>query len=213
MTLASLADRGLQGYRRRYRSQAEWLIAAPGRVNLIGEHVDYNGGLVLPAAVDRHVVLAAGPGPEGRLLAASAAADQSWDAAMAFCSPQSEPFWGRYLAGVAVLFQQRIRQPLPGLQLWVEADLPTGGGLSSSAALEVAMATLLETVTERSLEPKAKALLCQQAEHQFAGVPCGIMDQFAVTLARRTRCCVWTVVLRKPTFFHLDPRLRLPARV
>ena len=162
-----------------------WVAAAPGRVNLIGEHTDYNDGFVLPMAIDRYVVLVAdrpaGQSSEARLFSV---AQGQWAT-----SPVEGPFtpagpqWVRYVQGViAGCVAAGLR---PGsFEAVIHADLPQGGGLSSSAALEVATATLVESLTGGALAPLQKALLCQRAEHEYAGVPCGIMDQCSSVMGR-----------------------------
>ena len=96
---------------------------------------------------------------------------------------RGEPGWSNYVRGVIAGFQ-KPRKKVSGFDAVIESTLPYGGGLASSAALEVATATLLEAMTGQTLDPIEKALLCQRAEHDFAGVPCGIMDQFTSILAR-----------------------------
>ena len=161
-----------------------WVVAAPGRVNLIGEHVDYNDGFVLPMAIDRYTVIAAAEAPGEQATVCSLAADD--EAAISLAQPRRHPergHWSNYVAGVLAGCVERGMRPC-GFHAVVGSDVPVGGGLSSSAALEVATATLVETMTGATLEPTAKALLCQRAEHEFAGVPCGIMDQFASVMCR-----------------------------
>lgn len=166
------------------RGEASHLVFAPGRVNLIGEHTDYNRGFVLPMAIDRGVFMAARPlaEPVVRLWSTSfrgECAEFRLDGGLA----PGEPAWSNYVRGVlAGLVREGFA--LPGCEAVIHADLPGGGGLSSSAALEVAVATLGEALAGRQLDPATKALLCQRAEHEFAGVPCGIMDQFAVVMGR-----------------------------
>ena len=164
----------------RFGTAPRWLAVAPGRVNLIGEHTDYNGGYVLPLAIDRHVVIAAAParGDGARLRAYSAALDQSVDIRLDGSEPPGEPAWANYLRGVVRAFSER-GLIAGSIDAAIVSDLPLGGGLSSSAALEVATATLLEKATGATLDPQDKARLCRQAEHDFAGVPCGVMDQVA----------------------------------
>ncbi|MFL5304097.1 MAG: galactokinase [Polyangia bacterium] len=164
----------------RFGTAPRWLAVAPGRVNLIGEHTDYNGGYVLPLAIDRHVVIAAGPaaGDGRRLRVYSAALDTSVDIRLDGSEPPGEPAWANYLRGVVRGFADR-GLVVGSLDAAIVSDLPLGGGLSSSAALEVATATLLEKASGATLEPQEKARLCRQAEHDFAGVPCGVMDQLA----------------------------------
>ncbi len=171
----------------RFGAAPRWVVAAPGRVNLIGEHTDYNGGYVLPLAIDRHVVVAGGPaaGSEIRLQAYSAALDRSVDIRLDGSDAPGEPSWANYLRGIVSAFCQRGLAP-PSLNAVILSDVPIGGGLSSSAALEVATATLLEAATGARLDPWDKARLCQRAEHDFAGVPCGMMDQLTSVLGDET---------------------------
>jgi len=182
-TLAGTHERALRAFRARFGAEPRWAAAAPGRVNIIGEHTDYNGGFVLPMAIDRYTVAVAGPGTERRirLVSANTGGEDEFDAA----APIIRGGQGRanYVRGVMAGFQ-RLGAEIPGLDLLIDSDVPIGSGLSSSAALEVAVATLLEAVTGHALDPVDKALLCQRAEHEFAGVPCGIMDQFASALGR-----------------------------
>jgi len=160
-------------------------VAAPGRVNIIGEHTDYNDGFVLPMAIERYVVIAAGPASEPAVLSGQPAARLysthfGQEAVIQLTGPV-EPgpvTWASYVQGVIAELLKRGVQVEP-LDAVIDSSVPLGGGLSSSAALEVATATLLEAISGRSFEMQEKALLCQQAEHRFAGVPCGIMDQFS----------------------------------
>jgi galactokinase len=162
----------------------QFTVVAPGRVNLIGEHTDYNDGFVLPQAIERGLRIAVCRRPGSRALLTSDRGGAPLDIDLGAPLRAGRSDWGRYIAGVLAGFQ-RLGWAIPGFEARVTADLPAGGGLSSSAALEVGIATVVETLAGRALDPVAKALLCQHAEHEFAGVPCGIMDQFAVTLARR----------------------------
>src|SRR3954453_19493907 len=142
----------------RYGRPPRWVVAAPGRVNIIGEHTDYSGGFVLPMAIDRYVVIAAAPPPaptDGdalRLRLHSAAMDQSVDIPLAATPAPGEPRWANYARGVVAGFGARGLIP-PALDALVISDVPLGGGLSSSAAFEVAMATLLETALGQALDP------------------------------------------------------------
>jgi galactokinase len=162
------------------------VVAAPGRVNIIGEHTDYSGGLVLPMAIDRYTVIAAAPAApppeEGlRLRLHSAAIDQSVDIPLAATPVPGEPRWANYARGVVAGFGARGMVP-PALDALMISDVPLGGGLSSSAAFEVATATLLEAALGQPLDPVEKARLCRKAEHDYALVPCGIMDQLISVL-------------------------------
>lgn len=160
------------------------LAEAPGRVNLIGEHTDYTGGLVLPAAIERRVRIAARP--NGADMIRFYAADFRASAEFPAQAPAqvSMTGWARYPQGVAVqLVGKGLR--LVGLDAVITGDLPIGSGLSSSAALEVATSLVLEHTCGQVLSPRERALLCRTAEVEFVGVPCGIMDQIAATLCRR----------------------------
>ncbi len=161
-----------------------WLVAAPGRVNLIGEHTDYNGGFVLPMAIDRHTVIAAATdssSPRARLKLQSAMTNSPVEIPLDEPQRRGEPSWSNYVRGVVAGVERRGGR-VPSLCALIASDVPLGAGLSSSAALEVAMATLLEAVTGMHLDPIDKARLCQTAEHEFAGVPCGLMDQLVCVL-------------------------------
>ena len=155
--------------------------AAPGRVNLIGEHIDYNNGFVLPMAIERYVIIAAAPASDPSQEHAtfySSDLQESTDIPVGASFGPTCSGWGRYLEGVIAGFVSGGCS-VPPLNAVIGSNVPSGGGLSSSAALEVATATMLEGITGQQLEPLEKALLCQRAEHEFAGMPCGIMDQFS----------------------------------
>ena len=168
----------------RYGRPPRWVVAAPGRVNIIGEHTDYSGGLVLPMAIDRYTVIAAAPAPPDaglRLRLHSTATEQTVDIPLAATPVPGEPRWANYARGVVAGFGARGLVP-PALDALMISDVPLGGGLSSSASFEVATATLLEAALGKALEPTEKARLCRQAEHHYAQVPCGIMDQLISVL-------------------------------
>ena len=175
--VTELADRAVQQFTGIFGRPPGFVAAAPGRVNLIGGHVDYNDGIVLPLAIDRYTVVAGGTnsGTVGEILSdirADARVRVSLDELV---EPVSGD-WSNYARGVIAGFQQK-GMTIPGFDAVIHSSVPVGAGLSSSAALEVALATLIEALTGEQLEPRDKALLCQQAEHDFAGVPCGLMDQ------------------------------------
>ncbi|MGJ8695852.1 MAG: galactokinase [Verrucomicrobiaceae bacterium] len=160
-----------------YHAQATVVAAAPGRVNLIGEHIDYCDGFVLPLAIERYIVIAAAP---NGLDHARLTSENQPEIQINLSAPQitGDPKWSNYLKGVIKGFND-LGHDIPGFDGCIVSSVPLGGGLSSSAALECAMATLLEGLLGITLGIREKALLAQKAEHDFAGVPCGIMDQFA----------------------------------
>lgn len=164
-------------YRRVYNDAPRWVAAAPGRVNLIGEHTDYNGGFVLPMAIERRTVLAAGPAPGSDITLHSSRMSDPATFALTEPLPKGEPAWTNYVRGVIAGAQQRGIRCKP-FNAVVESSVPMGGALSSSAALELATATLIEAMTGHRFDPLDKVLMCQKAEHDYAGMPCGIMDQY-----------------------------------
>lgn len=172
---------------------------APGRVNLIGEHTDYNNGFVLPIAIDRVCVCVGDSAEEpeqSRVQASDIGGAVAFDIRAGLIPGAGievvrggSAAWASYIVGVMEQYRRAFSAEsspfsLPNLDLVVCGDVPAGSGLSSSAALEVAVATAIEAMTGRwesgaGQAALARALLCQRAEHEFAGVPCGIMDQFA----------------------------------
>jgi galactokinase len=162
----------------------KWIAAAPGRVNLIGEHTDYNAGFVFPLAIERYIVMAAArprsAAPEKSVRIHSTLLGKTASFALDRLEPERRD-WTSYVRGTIAGCLERGMAPGP-LDVLVDSAVPLGGGLSSSAALEVATATLLEAVVGRTLDPVDKARLCQKAEHVYAGMPCGIMDQFSSAL-------------------------------
>ncbi len=178
-----MPEQPVSTFREIFGEAPTWEASAPGRVNLIGEHVDYCDGFVLPMAIDRRVTLEAIRVLERRItLRSIGMADAQIELGAGPLAP-GQPSWSNYVRGVLAGFARRGAE-LPGMKILISSDVPAGGGLSSSAALEVAVATLLGAVTGHSISPLDTALLCQQAEHEFAGVPCGIMDQFASVFGR-----------------------------
>jgi galactokinase len=153
------------------------LVQAPGRVNLIGEHTDYNEGFVFPAAIGFQTKIAIAKRPERRLVVSSEnyAERVEFDLDNLPASPRAH--WSDYVIGV-VRQLERVSGPLPGANLLINGDVPLGAGLSSSASLEVAVCKAFLEISSKTLGGTAVALLCQQAENQFIGARCGIMDQF-----------------------------------
>lgn len=170
-------------YRRRFGGgPPAAVVRAPGRVNLIGEHVDYNDGLVLPIAIERATHIAVGPSDRETFRLYSANVDQQVEFAVDDRSHPEKGRWDAYGRGVAAeLAQAGIR--LAPANLYIESDVPVGAGLSSSAALEVATALALLFAAGTTMEAREVARICRLAEHHYAGVPCGIMDQFVCAMA------------------------------
>ena len=154
---------------------------APGRVNLIGEHTDYNDGLVLPLAIDRHCRVEAVRRTDRVLRIRSREQAEAVEIRLDGATPQRA--WTDYPVGVAVALEQSGVQ-LSGADLTIASDVPPGGGLSSSAALEVAVAQALLALAGAARDPIEIARICQRAENEFVGARCGIMDQMASLAAR-----------------------------
>jgi len=159
---------------------------APGRVNLIGEHTDYNQGLVLPLAVDRTVAVAAAPSGNMRVRVHSLDFDGCDEFDLRTAERVPGKSWANYIRGVVFALQQKGHD-LSGADLAISGDVPQGAGLSSSAAFEVAVAGGLCAISGMEIEPREIALICQTAENEFVGVDCGIMDQFAAVFGKAGR--------------------------
>lgn len=185
MTLNELANQIAQDFQKTYGRPAQWIAAAPGRVNVIGEHTDYNDGFVFPMAIERYTIIAAAPASGNKITIKDVKGGTPGiiDPTQPL-KPAPKGTWYNYPMGVIAGFVERGVVP-SGFDALLNSTVPMGGGLSSSAALEVATATLLESITGHKLDPVEKALLCQKAEHQFAGMPCGIMDQFISVMGKK----------------------------
>jgi len=162
---------------------------APGRVNLIGDHTDYNGGLCLPFAIGPATTTAARPRGDDRLRIRSTAFQDIWTGHLADLTLERRttmPDWVRYVAGVLWAAVEE-GWPLPGLDLVIDSELPRGAGLASSAALECSVALAVGAVVDRPLDPGSRqplAELCRRAETEFAGAPTGGMDQLVSLLGK-----------------------------
>lgn len=198
MTLNELARQIALDFKQTCNREPQWIVAAPGRVNVIGEHTDYNDGFVLPMAIDRYTLIAAAPNDTTQItLRSSAGQGQARVDLTSPLQPGAKGDWANYPLGVIAGFLARGLRP-PGFDALIHSTVPLGGGLSSSAALEVATATLLEVITGQKLDPVEKALLCQKAEHDYAGVPCGIMDQFISVMGKENHLLLLDCRSRRP---------------
>ena len=174
----------LVGFYRKELGTAPTLLAeAPGRVNLIGEHTDYNEGFVFPAAIDRRISVVAGCRNDRWVRAYSINFEQVVEFGLDDMSLSETAPWSNYLRGV--LFQLAAKgYQVGGFNAVVSGDVPVGAGLSSSAAFEVAVAGAMQALFSLEIDPVDLALLSQAAEREFVGVSCGIMDQFVSVMAR-----------------------------
>jgi galactokinase len=160
------------------------MVAAPGRANLIGEHTDYNQGFVLPAAIDRYIVLAGAPRKDRRVLLHAASFGAEAEFSLDAISHDAEQPWSNYQRGVAS-YLERAGHVLRGMEAIVWGDVPVGSGLSPSAAVEVATAYAFQLLNPLNISAVELALLCQRVEREFVGVECGVMDQLIAVLGRR----------------------------
>ncbi|KAL0892725.1 hypothetical protein ABMA27_014441 [Loxostege sticticalis] len=184
---AALLRQACEKFSARFGRAPVVAACAPGRVNLIGEHVDYCEGFVLPVALPFVTLVVGSHNGTGRcnvltVLAGDEQLETSFPAPTAYdpLKPGS-PAWANYVKGVVANFPGRVN----GFDAVIVSDVPMGAGLSSSASVEVAVFTLLEELTGTKVDLVQKAKLCQKAEHEFPGMPCGIMDQYVVTMAKK----------------------------
>lgn len=179
----AVRDRAIRAFTERFGQQPDLLAQAPGRVNLIGEHTDYNDGFVLPMAVDRRTAVAAAANPNGTIrLFASDLVEEMVEIPLNRPLTPGEPRWANYVRGVLAQFVE-AGHTLRGFDAAIASTVPMGAGLSSSAALEIATALAAQQLLGLEPDPMRTARWCQRAEHAFAGMPCGIMDQLASVLA------------------------------
>lgn len=160
------------------------VVRAPGRVNLIGEHTDYNDGYVLPVAIDRSILVAASPRDDRQVIIHTLDFGESVTFSLDDIEHDQAQAWSNYQRGVAYFLEEQGFK-LPGLNAVIVGDVPIGSGLSSSAAIEVSMAYTWQVLAGFELSRVQLALLCQRAENEFVGINCGIMDQFVSALGQR----------------------------
>lgn len=156
----------------------------PGRVNLIGEHIDYNGGKVLPYAIEHGIYAAAKLRPDDKIILTSTNMDLEVELSLDNLDFDLSHDWANYPKGVMKEFLNRGYN-LSGIEINYSGNIPGGAGLSSSAAIEVLTCQVLVDLNNINLEKKEWALLSQKVENEYIGVNCGIMDQFAVTMGKK----------------------------
>jgi galactokinase len=180
----NVEEAAIAAFRLQFGTDPALVVSAPGRVNLIGEHTDYNDGFVLPAAINRRTAIAAGPRTDNKLDIAAANLNARLQVSMDDLFSGRARAWTSYVYGVAYLLMARGER-LGGANLAIYGNIPRGGGLSSSAALEIAAAYALLTLNNITVPAADIIRLCQKAEHDFADVLCGIMDQFISCLGQK----------------------------
>jgi galactokinase len=173
-------------FRRQFGREEPRLFAAPGRVNLIGEHTDYNEGFVLPMAIDRTTVVAAKANDGRRVRVHSLNLNETAEFDLDDAGPKRRGRWLDYVEGVAQALEAR-GLALRGADILLSSDVPVGAGLSSSAALEISVGSALLGVSGVELSKVDLALAGQQAEHDYVGIKCGIMDQLVVACGSKGR--------------------------
>ncbi len=207
-TLFELVHEAKDSLKTAFNVDGTFVAVAPGRVNLIGEHIDYCDGFVLPLAIERYVVIAARPN-DSKTARIITTGEFAIEINLSKEQTVSDPKWSNYLRGVIRGFQD-LNYHIPGFDAAIVSSVPLGAGLSSSAALECSFATLLEGLVDTVLPTAEKALLAQKAEHDFAGVPCGIMDQFASAFGMKDQLILIDCRSGKPEMVPFsDPSLSI----
>jgi galactokinase len=184
--MSDIRDEVAETFAELFGTEPAGIWSAPGRVNLIGEHTDYNDGFVLPFAINRRTVVALGLRDDGVIRVASGFADEVAEIALTELAPGSVSGWSAYPLGVAWALGQAGADlaAVPGVNLYIESTVPVGAGLSSSAAIESAVALALNDVWQLGMDRRALARVGQRAENEMVGAPTGIMDQSASLLGR-----------------------------
>jgi galactokinase len=182
--MTDIRDDARDGFESVFGHAPDGLWSAPGRVNLIGEHTDYNEGFVLPFAIDRRTVVALGVRDDRLVRVASTFADELAEIELDALTPDALGGWSAYPLGVAWAFSEfgADLAAVPGVDLFIDSDVPVGAGLSSSAAIESAVALALNDVWQLGLDRRTLARVGQRAENVAVGAPTGIMDQSASLL-------------------------------
>ncbi len=191
-------------FHEKYGESPSVLVAAPGRVNLIGEHTDYNGGYVFPMAIERYTVIAAKPtSADVATIYSHNTGETAPFAISGEIKPADKVRWTSYVQGTIACALEKGAK-VGGFNAVINSSVPLGGGLSSSASLEVAVATLMEALSGVKFGKTEKPLLCQKAEHVFAKMACGIMDQFISALGEKDRAMLLDCRSQEPKMIPLE---------
>lgn len=173
--MSELTEKVILAFRTNFKHEPSYTILSPGRINIIGEHVDYNDGFVLPAAIDKYVCFAIAESGTSQCTLVALDLDKSYTFDLNTELVPVADMWANYILGVVA----PLKNQLKGFNITFSSTIPMGSGLSSSAAVECGAAFALNTLFDLGLSKEQLAKLGQQAEHSFVGVKCGIMDQFA----------------------------------
>lgn len=167
----------------KYHHQPTIIVRSPGRVNIIGEHADYNNGFVLPAAIDKAAYIAISLRDDSEIHLTALDLNEQFSTTIDQLKPIGDISWPNYILGGAAQFLKRSIQ-LPGFNAVLTSDVPIGAGLSSSAAVECATVFALNHLLQTNIDRVDMVAMAQKAEHEYAGVMCGIMDQFASMMGK-----------------------------
>lgn len=180
MTRASLNH----NFKEKFHQEAQLIAKSPGRINIIGEHTDYNNGFVLPAAIDRYIYVALSKREDQELHLFSSDYNEYYRTTLANTDLSNTPEWAKYIIGVSQIIQAKTDK-IQGFNLYLVGDVPLGAGLSSSAALSSAVGFGLNELFACGLSRLEIAKIGQQTEHEYIGLKCGIMDQFASVMGKQ----------------------------
>jgi galactokinase len=195
-------------FREVYGTDPTRLFRAPGRVNLIGEHTDYNDGFVMPAAIDLYTYSAIAERGDRTLSVYSEQFRETLEFELDQPAGDPRKHWSDYIRGVAAVLRD-TGYPLRGANLLIDGQVPIGSGLSSSAAIEVATALALTSLAEVRIPLREVARLCQRAENTYTGARCGIMDQFVCCLGRQDHALMLDCRSLESTYLKLPPNVVL----
>jgi galactokinase len=206
--LLSTARAVTERFRAVYRTNPRGIFRAPGRVNLIGEHTDYNDGFVMPAAIDFYSYAAIGERTDRTLSVYSEQFHRSVEFSIDQLAGPPRKHWSDYVRGVAAVLRDE-GYPLKGANLVIDGQVPIGSGLSSSAAIEVTTALALTSLGGVTIPLLEVARLCQRAENTYTGARCGIMDQFVSCFGKQEHALMLDCRSLEATYLQLPPNVRL----
>ena len=206
--LSNRADAVTKRFREVYGISPRAVFRAPGRVNLIGEHTDYNDGFVMPAAIGFYSHAAIGERVDETLSVYSEQFQETVEFSPGQLAGPPHKHWSDYVRGVAAVLQEE-GYPWKGAKLVIDGQVPIGAGLSSSAAIEVATAFALTSLGGLTIPLLEVARLCQRAENTYTGARCGIMDQFVSCFGRQDHALMLDCRSLEATYLQLPPNVRL----
>lgn len=183
-TKLDMKEKIKEAFIERYKSEPSVIVRSPGRVNIIGEHTDYNEGFVLPAAIDKAAYIALSLREDDEIHLTALDLNETFSTTITELKPVGDISWPNYMLGSAAQFMKR-GVVLPGFNAVLSSDVPIGAGLSSSAAVECATVFALNELLQTNFDRVTMVVMAQKAEHEYAGVMCGIMDQFASMMGKK----------------------------